>query len=59
MIVAINACWKVRAGCITGTAGGADPTSDSTVVQAGGTDNGPSEAALPTPADGAPTPDEG
>ncbi|OBF12569.1 hypothetical protein A5730_03185 [Mycobacterium sp. ACS4054] len=64
VIVAISARWKVRPGKFSETAastikGAADVTSEMLVVQAGGTDNGPSGTASPTPADGAPTADEG
>ena len=72
VIVAISACWNVRPGNISGTTGGApalmlkageeggaDSTTEAIIAQARGTDSGPSEAASPTPADGAPTSDEG
>ncbi len=42
-----------------GEEGGADSTTEAIIAQARGTDSGPSEAASPTPADGAPTSDEG
>ncbi|KKC01788.1 hypothetical protein AWC17_18325 [Mycobacterium nebraskense] len=71
MTVAIKACRNVRPGDIPGTTGGTaltlksgeeggvDSTLEAIIVQAGGTDSGPSGAASPTPADGTPIPDEG
>nr|WP_232078449.1 hypothetical protein [Mycobacterium paraseoulense] len=60
MIVAIRARWNVRPGAaVSGGEGESDSTFVSVIVQHGGTDSGPSEAAPPTPADGAPTPDAG
>lgn len=64
VIAVISARWKVRPGNFSGTAastikGAADVTAEALVVQAGGTDNGPSGTASPTPADGAPTAHEG
>nr|WP_244184794.1 hypothetical protein [Mycobacterium scrofulaceum] len=64
MTAAIRARRKVRPGEAASTpASGEERGADSTPVafaaQAAGTDSGPSEAASPTPADGAPIPDEG
>ncbi|OBH75212.1 hypothetical protein A5681_11530 [Mycobacterium scrofulaceum] len=63
MIVAINARWKVRPGAAASTrvsgGDGGDPACGADVVQAAGTDSGPSAAASPIPADGAPTPHAG
>ncbi|OBG92262.1 hypothetical protein A5697_07790 [Mycobacterium sp. E3251] len=60
--MAISACRNVRPGAestLKAVEGSADSTSPAIVVQARGTDSGPSEAASPAPADGVPTPDDG
>ncbi|OBF51253.1 hypothetical protein A5756_19860 [Mycobacterium sp. 852002-53434_SCH5985345] len=59
----MSASWNVRPGAVASTLkaveGSAGSTCGAVAVQAAGTDSEPSEAASPTPADGAPTPDEG